>query len=130
MNKTQTTTKDILHCMWQVKLPDSLLSGIVDSKEGYQLRPVSGSNLFLILKQRRLHDEESCCNSEVHQTRVVVSIVNYYLFKKRNTASFDDLMYLSRSINLSSLSLYFFLLSLSLYVWAKDTCSFNRIHNE
>ncbi|XP_034314932.2 VWFA and cache domain-containing protein 1 isoform X1 [Magallana gigas] len=52
---------------YRVKLPDSLLSGIVDSKEGYQLRPVPGSNLFLILKQRRMLDEESCCNSE-HST--------------------------------------------------------------
>nr|XP_019926041.2 VWFA and cache domain-containing protein 1 isoform X1 [Crassostrea gigas] len=48
---------------YRVKLPQSS-NGIVDSSEGYQLRPVVGSNVFLILKQRRLNDEDRCCTSE------------------------------------------------------------------
>lgn len=52
--------------LWQVKLPQSS-NGIDDSLEGFQLRPVNGSNVFLILKQRRLNDEDRCCTSEVRQ---------------------------------------------------------------
>lgn len=49
-----------------MKLGGSELNGIVDSEEGYQLRPVTGSNMFLILKQKRLNDEDKCCKLEVN----------------------------------------------------------------
>lgn len=49
---------------FRVKLPQFLSSGLIDSVEGYELRPVNGSNVYLILKQRRPNDEESCCNSD------------------------------------------------------------------
>lgn len=49
-----------------MKLGGSELNGIVDSEEGYQLRPVTGSNVFLILKQKRLNDEDKCCKLEVN----------------------------------------------------------------
>lgn len=49
-------------------LPQSSSNGIDDSLEGYELRPVAGSNVFLILKHRRLNDEDKCCTSEVRQT--------------------------------------------------------------
>lgn len=52
----------------KVKLEGSYLGGIIDSEDGYELRPVSGSNVFLILKQRRSNDEDKCCDSEVCQT--------------------------------------------------------------
>lgn len=47
-----------------MKLGGSELNGIVDSEEEYQLRPVTGSNTFLILKQKRLNDEDKCCKLE------------------------------------------------------------------
>lgn len=47
------------------------LSGIIDLVEGYELRPVAGSNVFLILKQRRPNDEDKCCNSQVSKLRLV-----------------------------------------------------------
>lgn len=59
-------TKTLL--IWQVKLEGSHPCGVVDSEEGYQLLPVSGSNLFFILKQRRLNDEDKCCTSKVRRT--------------------------------------------------------------
>eukprot|EP00105_Crassostrea_gigas_P042167 XP_019926315.1 PREDICTED: uncharacterized protein LOC105336599 [Crassostrea gigas] len=49
---------------YRVKLGGSELNKIVDSEEGYQLRPVTGSNVFLILKQKRLNDEDKCCKLE------------------------------------------------------------------
>lgn len=59
-------TKTLL--ILQVKLEGSHPCGEVDSEEGYQLLPVSGSNLFFILKQRRLNDEDKCCTSKVRRT--------------------------------------------------------------
>lgn len=50
-----------------MKLRGSQLGGIIDELEGYQLRPVSGSNVFLILKERRPNDNDKCCMSEVRQ---------------------------------------------------------------
>lgn len=52
----------------KVKLKGPDLGGIIDSKDEYELRPVSGSNVFLILKKRRSNDEDKCCDSEVRQT--------------------------------------------------------------
>lgn len=52
----------------KVKLGGTHLSGLIDSEEDYELRPVSGSNVFLILKQRHPNDEDKCCNSQVRQT--------------------------------------------------------------
>lgn len=52
----------------KVKLKGADLGGIIDSENGYELRPVSGSNVFLILKKRRSNDEDKCCDSEVRQT--------------------------------------------------------------
>lgn len=49
-----------------MKLGGSELNKIVDSEEGYQLRPVTGLNVFLILKQKRLNDEDKCCKLEVN----------------------------------------------------------------
>lgn len=49
---------------YRVKLGGTELNGIVDSEEGYQLRPVSGSNVFLILKQKHKNDEDKCCHVE------------------------------------------------------------------
>lgn len=49
---------------YRVMLPQSSSNGIDDSLEGYELRPVAGSNVFLILKHRRLNDEDKCCTSE------------------------------------------------------------------
>lgn len=49
----------------KVKLKGSDLGGIIDSENGYELRPVSGSNVFLILKKRSPNDEDKCCDSEV-----------------------------------------------------------------
>nr|XP_034337034.1 VWFA and cache domain-containing protein 1 [Crassostrea gigas]XP_034337496.1 VWFA and cache domain-containing protein 1 [Crassostrea gigas]XP_034337917.1 VWFA and cache domain-containing protein 1 [Crassostrea gigas] len=49
---------------YRVKLGGTELNGIVDSEEGYQLRPVSGSNVFLILKHKHKNDEDKCCNVE------------------------------------------------------------------
>lgn len=49
-----------------MKLGGSELNGIVDSEEGYKLRPVTGSNMFLILKQKRLNDEDKCFKLEVN----------------------------------------------------------------
>lgn len=59
--------KYIWHIISQVKLQESVLSGIVDSDEGYELRPVAGSNVYIILKHRRLQDEDTCCTSGVRQ---------------------------------------------------------------
>lgn len=60
-----------------MKLGGSELNGIVDSEEGYQLRPVTGSNMFLILKQKRLNDEDKCCKLEVNpQTRRQITSVD------------------------------------------------------
>lgn len=52
----------------KVKLKGPDLGGIIDSKDEYELRPVSGSNVFLILKKRRSNDEDKCCDSEVRQS--------------------------------------------------------------
>lgn len=52
----------------KVKLKGADLGGIIDSKKGYELRPVPGSNVFLILKKRSPSDEDKCCDSEVRQT--------------------------------------------------------------
>lgn len=49
----------------KVKLEGADLGGIIDSENGYELRPVSGSNVFLILKKRSPNDEDKCCDSEV-----------------------------------------------------------------
>lgn len=49
----------------KVKLKGPDLGGIIDTKDEYELRPVSGSNMFLILKKRRSNDEDKCCDSEV-----------------------------------------------------------------
>lgn len=64
-----------------MKLGGSELNGIVDSEEGYQLRPVYGSNVFLILKQKRLNDEDNCCKLEVNPQirRQVLFIFGDYL---------------------------------------------------
>lgn len=51
---------------YRVKLEGANLGGIIDSENGYELRPVSGSNVFLILKKRRSNDEDKCCDSEYH----------------------------------------------------------------
>ncbi|XP_065940278.1 VWFA and cache domain-containing protein 1 [Magallana gigas] len=51
---------------YRVKLEGADLGGIIDSEDGYELRPVSGSNVFLILKTRRSNDEDKCCHSEYH----------------------------------------------------------------
>nr|XP_034308982.1 VWFA and cache domain-containing protein 1-like [Crassostrea gigas] len=51
---------------YRVKLRGSQLGGIIDELEGYQLRPVSGSNVFLILKERRPNDDDKCCTSEYY----------------------------------------------------------------
>ncbi|XP_065942394.1 VWFA and cache domain-containing protein 1 isoform X1 [Magallana gigas] len=48
---------------YRVKLPEAHMNGIVDTVEGYELRPVPKSNVFLILKKRRLLDYEACCTS-------------------------------------------------------------------
>ncbi|XP_034328195.2 VWFA and cache domain-containing protein 1 isoform X2 [Magallana gigas] len=48
---------------FRVNLPKSVSSGFLDSDEGYEMRPVAGSNVYLILKHRRLQDEETCCTS-------------------------------------------------------------------
>lgn len=56
-----------------MKLGGSDLNGIVDLEEGYQLRPVSGSNAFIILKKRRPNDEDKCCDVKVyHQIRFIL----------------------------------------------------------
>lgn len=61
-----------------MKLGGSELNGIVDSEEGYQLRPVTGSNMFLILKQKRLNDEDKCCKLEVNpQIRRQITSVDF-----------------------------------------------------
>lgn len=52
----------------KVKLEGNHLSGLNDPEKGFELRPVSGSNVFLILKQRHPNDEDKCCNSQVRQT--------------------------------------------------------------
>uniref|UniRef100_A0A8W8N3R2 VWFA domain-containing protein n=1 Tax=Magallana gigas TaxID=29159 RepID=A0A8W8N3R2_MAGGI len=51
---------------YRVKLKGSDLGGIIDSEKGYELRPVPGSNVFLILKKRRSNDEDKCCDSEYY----------------------------------------------------------------
>uniref|UniRef100_K1QK79 VWFA and cache domain-containing protein 1 n=1 Tax=Magallana gigas TaxID=29159 RepID=K1QK79_MAGGI len=51
---------------YRVKLKGANLGGIIDSENGYELRPVSGSNVFLILKKRRSSDEDKCCDSEYY----------------------------------------------------------------
>lgn len=55
------------HIISQVKLQESVLSGIEYSDEGYELRPVAGSNVYIILKHGRLQDEDTCCTSGVRQ---------------------------------------------------------------
>ncbi|XP_022331682.2 VWFA and cache domain-containing protein 1-like [Crassostrea virginica] len=51
---------------YRVNLPQSHLSGKVDSEEKYEIRPVTGSNVFLILKRRIFStNDEKCCEEEV-----------------------------------------------------------------
>ncbi|XP_048728643.2 VWFA and cache domain-containing protein 1-like [Ostrea edulis] len=49
---------------YRVKLPQNHLNGIVNSEEGYEMRPVTGSNLFLILKQRKTSQDLPCCSEK------------------------------------------------------------------
>ncbi|XP_062591913.1 VWFA and cache domain-containing protein 1-like [Saccostrea cucullata] len=46
---------------FRVKLPQTKKNGVVNKAEGYELRPVPMSNLFLILKSRHMNEEISCC---------------------------------------------------------------------
>ncbi|XP_061177706.1 VWFA and cache domain-containing protein 1-like [Saccostrea echinata] len=46
---------------FRVKLPPSKTNGITNNAEGYELRPVPMSNLFLILKRRHMQEEIPCC---------------------------------------------------------------------
>lgn len=70
-----------LHVL-KVKLPESQLSGLIDPEKKYELRPVAGSNVFLILKQRHPNDEDKCCNSQVRQiTYCCIKKVNILLLK-------------------------------------------------
>nr|XP_022294872.1 VWFA and cache domain-containing protein 1-like isoform X2 [Crassostrea virginica] len=51
---------------YRVNLPISHQGGKVDSTEGYEIRPVTGSNVFLILKtkDRSENNEDRCCSEE------------------------------------------------------------------
>nr|XP_022331553.1 VWFA and cache domain-containing protein 1-like [Crassostrea virginica] len=53
---------------YRVSLPQSYYNGIVDSTEEYELRPVVGSNVFLILKKRKRSDVDPPCCSEQFST--------------------------------------------------------------
>ncbi|XP_022331617.1 VWFA and cache domain-containing protein 1-like [Crassostrea virginica] len=52
---------------YRVKLPQTHLNGFVDKAEGYmyEIRPVTGSNIFLILKKREAFIvDQPCCSEE------------------------------------------------------------------
>ena len=50
----------------QVKLPQTHLNGFMDTAEEYEIRPVTGSNIFLILKKRKESIvDKQCCSEEV-----------------------------------------------------------------
>ncbi|XP_078333915.1 VWFA and cache domain-containing protein 1-like isoform X2 [Crassostrea virginica] len=54
---------------YRVSLPQSHLGGKIDSNGGYEIRPVTGSNVFLILKRRIFstieEEEQECCSEKV-----------------------------------------------------------------
>lgn len=48
------------------------------------MHPVAGSNVYLILKHRRLQDEETCCKSGVRQTFSLMC-TEIFIFRKNNS---------------------------------------------
>lgn len=48
------------------------------------MRPVAGSNVYLILKHRRMQDEETCCTSGVRQTFSLMC-TEIFILRKNNS---------------------------------------------